>query len=187
VITSRYGGRSSSPFTGITISDDSLQVRLVPSWKFFSNDTIACRFTGFSSTYSYTGGDNLPGPSASGSYSWTVYTGVTGFYTFPNPYRPSKDPRHCGGSGPCGVVFKNLHVIRRGVDQVRIRIFNIRSVPVYDSRLIRFEPESSTYKPQWVWNTRNEGGQEVSSGVYYYAVYDEKDRVLLRGKLMIVR
>ncbi len=187
IVTSRYGANSSSPYSSISFSPDSLQVTLLPSWKFFSNDTITCHFNGFVNTYSYSSEKNLPDSAGQNEFSWTVYTGFTGFYTYPNPYRPSLDERHCGNGGPCGIVFKNLHVIKGSRQQVKIRIFNMKMVPVYSSEPFQFEPESTSYKPQWVWDTRNRSGKLVSSGVYFYAICDEKNRVLLKGKLMIVR
>lgn len=186
-VMSRFGGSASSPFSSIEFSRDSTQITMVPAWKFFSSDTVTCEFSGFADTYSYTGENNLPSETATGSYTWTVYTGKTGFYTYPNPYRPNSDERHCELNGPCGIVFKNLHVIGKGTKEVRVRIFNMKSVPVYESEPVRLVPGASEYKPQWIWDTRNRAGREVSSGVYFYAICDSQNRVLLKGKLMIVR
>ncbi|MFW6245153.1 MAG: hypothetical protein ACOC36_04620 [Fibrobacterota bacterium] len=63
----------------------------------------------------------------------------------------------------------------------------MKSVPVYESEPVRLVPGASEYKPQWIWDTRNRAGREVSSGVYFYAICDSQNRVLLKGKLMIVR
>ncbi|MFP4680290.1 MAG: hypothetical protein ACLFQB_07430 [Chitinispirillaceae bacterium] len=186
-VFSRFGGTSSSPFSSIEFSDDSTRVTLNPAWNFFSSDTITCQFTGFVNTYSYTSEDNYPSDSASGGYSWNVYTSRTGFYTYPNPYRPAKDRRHCRDGGPCGVVFKNLHVISGGAEEVKVHIFNLKSVPVFSSPYIPLVPGAEEYKPQWIWDTRNRAGRKVSSGVYFYVICDSRNKVLLKGKLMIVR
>jgi hypothetical protein len=57
-----------------------------------------------------------------------------GFYTYPNPYKPGKDPRLCGANGPCGIWFKNLHVLKNGINDIIIRVFDMNVNPVFDIR-----------------------------------------------------
>lgn len=61
--------------------------------------------------------------------------------------------------------------------------------PVFDSEkageIIHFEVAKG--KPQWLWNTRNQAGELVGSGLYFYVIYDLQGNVLIKGKLMIVR
>jgi hypothetical protein len=42
-------------------------------------------------------------------------------------------------------------------------------------------------KPEWKWDTRNQKGDLVASGLYLYAIYDPNVNVIFKGKLMIVR
>jgi hypothetical protein len=63
--------------------------------------------------------------------------------------------------------------------------------PVYNSQkagvAIHFEESSAEFLPQWLWDTRNQSGELVASGLYFYTVSDLKNKVLTKGKLMIVR
>ncbi|KMQ51164.1 hypothetical protein CHISP_1870 [Chitinispirillum alkaliphilum] len=190
-IVSRYGGSAKSSFTHIAISDDSTEVTIIPSFNFFSYDSVLCVFNGFTMDYDYNAEINLPGEFNSSEYEWYFYTGETGFYTYPNPFRPNKDPRHCPEPALCGIWFKNLHLLDPDALELRIRIFNIKAVEVYDTKSagvrVRFTPRSSEMRPEWLWDTRNQAGHEVASGVYFYVVYNMDNRALLRGKLMIVR
>ena len=67
----------------------------------------------------------------------------------------------------------------------------MRAHPIYSTKAagarIRFETESALLRPEWKWDTRNQRGEPVASGLYLYAVYDPRDNVIMKGKLMIVR
>lgn len=191
-LRSLYSSRSGR-FTSIQYSVDSTRITLQPNEKYFSDDSISCMFSGFSKKYSYGTSDNLP-RDTSGSFSylsWYFLTSNTGFYTFPNPYKPGKDPRHCSANGPCGIWFKNLHSIRRGVNDIAIRIYDMNANVLFDTKkkngLIHFETGNSQSTPQWLWDTRNMKGELVASGLYMYAVFDKDGKILVKDKLVIVR
>jgi hypothetical protein len=191
-IGSIYSSKFSS-YSSIRFSSDSLQITMQPTTKYFSADSICCRFIGLSSAYNYDLNNNLPLDSIRtfSSTSWYFLTGNVGFYTFPNPYRPGKDPRHCGATGPCGIWFKNLHALKKGINDVVIRIFDMNANPIFDSRkkgiVIHFEPASKYNVPEWLWDTRNMHNELVASGMYMYCIYDNNGSVLLKDKLIIVR
>jgi hypothetical protein len=197
-VYSSFNGGSASSFRAITLSPDSTTVTLQPLEAFFSADTVFCSFGGFPVDYDYLAQWNLPDTTRGrfGQLRWRFWTGDVGFYTFPVPYKPSLDKRHCSGdfpNAPCGIWFKNLHVLdkSRKNTEVRIAITTLATDVVFDSRAagqrIRFRQGVRDEKPQWKWDTRNQAGQLVASGIYFFVVYDTKGRVLKKGKLMIVR
>ncbi|HEX3020501.1 MAG TPA: hypothetical protein VHP36_09370 [Chitinispirillaceae bacterium] len=180
------------PFKNIEIGADHKSITFVPEVKFFSNDSIFCSFSGFTRNYRYSGTVNLPTDNnVFGALSWHFYTGNIGFYTYPNPYKPGRNRQHCAQGGPCGIWFKNLHVLKNGNRDVRIRIFSINAHPVFDSEkagnTIHFEVGETGGKPEWLWDTRNQSGELVASGLYFYVVYDLEGNMLIKGKLIIVR
>jgi hypothetical protein len=154
---------------------------------------MRCTFAGFLKTVTYGAADNLPTTSGNlrCSYTWPFFIQNAGFYTFPNPYKPGSDPRHCSAGGPCGIWFKNLHTLKRGISEVSVKIFSMDTHPLYSTKnagtRIIFTPGNADLRPEWKWDTRNQRGSPVASGLYFYAVYDVKDNVLIKGKLMIVR
>jgi hypothetical protein len=184
---------SFSAYHSIKINDDKKSVRIQPVRKFFSRDSIYFRFNGFTKNYFYNANLNLPGDSSENfnRYTWTFCTGNTGFYTYPNPYKPGKDPRHCSDHGPCGIWFKNLHVLKQGVNDLVVKVYSMNTNPVYNSQkagvAIHFEENSVEFLPQWLWDTRNQHGEFVASGLYFYTISDLKNKVLTKGKIMIVR
>ncbi|HEX2956185.1 MAG TPA: hypothetical protein VHO70_05120, partial [Chitinispirillaceae bacterium] len=184
---------SFSTYKSITIDDNRKSVKIQPKRKFFSRDSIYFTFNGFTKNYRYGNSSNLPGDSVENfdRFSWAFYTGNTGFYTYPNPYKPGKDPRHCSNNGPCGIWFKNLHVLKQGVNDLIVKVYSMNTHPVYNSQKagvpIHFEESSSEYLPQWLWNTRNQAGEFVASGLYFYTISDLENKVLTKGKIMIVR
>ncbi len=191
-IQSVYSTKPGS-FTSIQYSADSTSIILQPSEKYFSNDSIRCTFAGFNKKYSYNAADNLPRDTAEsfGYFSWYFLTSNMGFYTFPNPYKPGKDPRHCSTGGPCGIWFKNLHTLKRGVNDIAIRIYDMNANVILDTKqkigLIHFETGNSQSIPQWLWDTRNMKGELVASGLYMYAIFDKNGKILVKDKLVIVR
>jgi hypothetical protein len=194
-LTSTFISDSALSFRSIVFSQDSTQVSLRPKAVFFSNDSIHCFFRGFAKAFRYDSIVNLPSDSLAcmAGHDWYFYTENTGFYTYPNPYKPGKDPRHCGNpaTDPCGIWFTNLHLLRRDVSDVIVKIFGMNANPVYNSQsagaAIHFTQNDPTLKPQWKWDTRNQRGEFVASGLYFYLVTDLKGSVLTKGKLMIVR
>ena len=195
-IRSAYSGGAAAVIRSVALAPDSMRVSLTLQHALYSDDSVSCRFTGFARDLRYGSFDNLPRDEGvvEGSYSWWFTTGNEGFYTFPNPYKPRFEPRHCSGSdplSPCGIWFKNLHVLDRSKKGVRIVIYTMHTEPVFDTRAegiaLSWESGLSRQRPDWKWDTRNSLGNEVASGIYPYAVLDAGDRVVHRGKLMIVR
>ncbi len=188
---STYSAGNPLPVRDIRFSPDSQVVTVIPELAFYSKDSVFCRFSGFSDVYRYSDlSEFLPGDSGGvyGSYSWHFKTENAGFYTYPNPYKPGEDRRHRALGG---IWFKNLHTLKKGITSVNIRVFTINTHPVFDAQKagyeIEFEEGSSSHKPEWFWNARNNKGNPLASGIYLYAVYDPRGDILLRGKLMIIR
>jgi hypothetical protein len=182
-----------SAMSYIRFSADSTTVYLQPKNHFFSNDSIYCRFFGFSTGFRYANNENLPiaGLPVFGEKNWSFHSGDMGFYTYPNPYKPGTDPRHCRNNGPCGIWFKNLHVLKKGINAVRIIIYDINANPVFDSKKrnqpIHFETNTENSSPEWLWNTRNNKNQLVASGLYIYVIFDIENHVLVKDKIIIAR
>jgi hypothetical protein len=188
-VRSRYGGLLQSSFRSISISPDQRTITVVPLFGYFSRDSLHCSFFGFAQGYRYDS-TVFPGASDNGfsGQEWYFKTLGTGFYTYPNPYKPGSDPRHCRNNGPCGIWFKNMHTLTTGMLDFRVRIFTVKSFPVYDTKNgsddLSFSPGE---EPQWRWDTRNQHGELVASGLYFYIVYDAHDKALVKGKMLIVR
>lgn len=182
-----------SSFNRIVFSADSSTITLYPRTNFFSGDSIYAVFTGFNADYRYSSSSNLPDSTGQlfGSYHWHFRSGNVGFYTYPNPYKPGSDPRHCGSGGPCGIWFKNLHTLGVDVYAVAIVVYNVNAHPVFDTRTvhqrINFARDDSEHQPQWLWDTRSNKGTLVASGLYLYAIYNLDGALLKKGKLVIVR
>ncbi|HAJ79985.1 MAG TPA: hypothetical protein DCO75_09465 [Fibrobacteres bacterium] len=192
-LTSTFCKDTLLPFKSIKFSSDNRRIYIIPDASFFSNDSVYCTFAGFLKNITYNGNNNLPLATSEvkGSHGWYFFIQNAGFYTYPNPYKPGVDLRHCGSNGPCGIWFKNLHTLKAGVNEVSVKIFSITSHPLYSTRdagvRIMFETGNTNSKPEWKWDTRNRHGELVASGLYLYAIYDVKDNVIKKGKLIIVR
>jgi hypothetical protein len=188
-VRSRYGGTLQSTFRSITYSLDRRTITVIPAYGYYSNDSLQCVFFGFANAYHYDS-SVFPGSLANGfsGMEWYFKTFGTGFYTYPNPYKPGHDPRHCRDNGPCGIWFKNIHTLTTQTTDFRIRIFSMKSLPVYDTKSggddLNFTPGK---EPQWLWDTRNQRGDLVASGLYFYIVYDALNKALVKGKMLIVR
>jgi len=182
-----------SGFGTIEFSRDSLSVTFHPTISFFSGEVINCKFSGFASDYRYSRTLNYPSNTASVfcDQEWEYSSKMVGFYTYPNPYKPGKDPRHCRNAGPCGIWFKNLHNLKPVSTDLIIRIYNTNSHPVFDTRKagqrVHIESGNSLFKPQWHWDTRNQAGELVASGIYLYSISNTEGKVLVKGKIVIVR
>jgi hypothetical protein len=81
-----------------------------------------------------------------------------------------------------------MHTLTTGMTDFRIGIFTVKGFPVYDTKNggddLSFSPGE---EPQWLWNTRNQHGEFVASGLYFYIVYDALNKALVKGKMLIVR
>jgi len=191
-IRSTYSANNGS-FESIRFSDDSMQIYLRTADKYFSSDSIKCNFEGFTKDYLYSKTENLPltADRTNSSFDWYFFTSNVGFYTFPNPYKPGIDRRHCSAGGPCGIWFKNLHSLKRGINDVSVRVYDMNANIIYDSKkkgvLIHFETGSSNQIPQWLWDTKNMKNELVASGLYIYCIYGNDGKILIKDKLAIVR
>jgi hypothetical protein len=183
-------------FKEISFSNDGTQVFITPKNVFFSNDTLRCSFRGFAKTFRYDTTHNLPSADSTrtfGSYGWFFTTFNVGFYTYPNPYKPGLNKRHCSNpaTDPCGIWFTNLHVLRQGIEDVGIKILSMNGNPIYSTIAsgtgIHFRAGDPNQKPMWKWDTRNQRGEFVASGLYFYVITDAKGSALMKGKLIIVR
>lgn len=215
-LRSRFGKGENLPIGDIKLSENGRTVTIFPVRKFFGNDSVHCIFRGFPLGKSYVdtvdpfSQENV-NVKMSGGYEWHFLTSGVEFYTYPNPFR-SSNSRHfskecCGGTlsrygrcreVPCGIVFKNLHALRKGINDIRVRIFNMNTHLVFDSESARtsdnpglpihFSEADTTSVPEWTWYTKNSDGDLVASGIYFYIISDKKDgKNLLKGKLIIVR
>jgi hypothetical protein len=183
-------------FKEISFSKDSMQIFIRPSVVFFSKDTITCNFRGFSKIFNYDSIINFP-PDDSiytfGSRLWSYVTKNEGFYTFPNPYKPGKDKRHCSNpaTDPCGILFTNLHTLQKGINSVDISILDMNGYPVFSTKSkgehITFNENDPQKKPIWKWDTKNQRGEYVGSGLYFYLITDLNGKLLNKGKLIIIR
>ncbi|MBD3344694.1 MAG: hypothetical protein GF401_06495 [Chitinivibrionales bacterium] len=189
----RYSSGQPIGYSSIDIASDSMSITFLPESSFFSVDSIHCRFIGFSRDFSYDSSSNLPQAMGAimGGMEWDFFTKKVGFYVYPNPYKSGKNSRHCGlPNAPCGIWFKNLHSWANS-GSVRIVIMNMKGYPVFDTDkaniAITFREGDPDSKPQWKWDTRNQAGEDVASGLYFFAIYDAEGDALTKGKLMIVR
>jgi len=195
LITTSFSQDSSFSFKSIIFSNSNMQISIRPKAVFFSADSIHCFFKGLLKQFRYDTAVNLPTDSSMvlAKHDWFFVTENTGFYTFPNPYKPGIDPRHCSNAAtdPCGIWFTNLHSLRKDLNEVIIKIFAMQANPVFNTKsagiLIHFSQTEKDQKPQWKWDTRNQHGELVASGLYFYVITDNTGRVLVKGKLMIVR
>lgn len=194
-LTSTYTADTPLSYKNIVFSPDSMHVFLTPKALFFSNDSVHCRFKGFAVNFRYDTLVNLPRDSsqAFAKKQWYFFTRNVGFYTFPNPYKPRLDPRHCSNpaTDPCGIWFTNLHTLRKGVSDLVVKILGSNGNPVYNTQqagvTIHFSINDADEKPMWKWDTRNQRGEFVASGLYFYVITDLKGSVLTKGKLIIIR
>jgi len=194
-LVSTYSAGTPMPLRRITMSADSTRVTVYPDSVLFGKDSITCTFAGFPMAFRYDGSVDpyTVGSDRFAAYQWYFVTRDVGFYTYPNPYKPGVDSRHCGNpDAPCGIVFRNLHVLGKGRSRLmQIRILSMKGFPIYDTHkadadIVASDPRFSL-SPQWKWDTRNQSGELVSSGLYFYVIADEKHSVLTKGKLLIVR
>lgn len=192
-ITTLYSNGIPLAFRRIDYSTDSSTITFSTKGRFYGIDSIHCNFTGFVSTFNYDSVFNLPLLESDTiiATSWYFKTGDAKFYTYPNPYKPGSNPRHCTNpaTDPCGIYFKNLNSLKPGITKVRIKVFTMNTHPVFATQdPISFQAGRPDARPLWKWDTRNNKGELVASGVYLYAIYDAlTNDVLMKGKLMIVR
>lgn len=120
-------------------------------------------------------------------FEWLVEVGESGFYSFPNPYRPYRaDHREVGG-----IAFKNLHKIKGIVpdEPINIRVYTLNGQLVHSSkrknRSVVFA-EGANDAPQYIWNARNNHGKLVATGLYIYVI-ESSDEVVQKGKVAVIR
>lgn len=83
---------------------------------------------------------------------------------YPNPFKPDK--------GNKGITFSGL------TEEVKIRIFNIIGELVREVSVLG--------QTEWQWNTKNDSGEKVSSGIYIYIITNSVGEKV-SGKIGIIR
>lgn len=182
-------------FSSVTIDSNILSVKSYRA--FFNDDSISITLAGnIRDMMGYTLESNHDGrPSSyydstdtSDTYQWHFFTEPTPFYIFPNPYKPNKDSRHRELGG---IVFKNLNQLSSEGGQLDVRILSLKGTLLYSSLSAGADlstREGQTYRPpQWVWNTRNQKGEELGSGLYYLVIKNTSGSIVHKGKIMIIR
>ncbi len=89
---------------------------------------------------------------------------------FPNPVRMSKHQSYC--------KLINFPPYKKG----QIKIFDSSGNLVYSSSIGPFNPEIN--KNSWSWELKNNNGNRISSGIYYYSVEMGDDHA--RGKIAVI-
>lgn len=88
---------------------------------------------------------------------------------FPNPLRTAEQD---------AIVFMNFPAHKKG----KIAIYNNSGNLIYNSAIGPFNPDINDVS--WRWNARNEKGERISSGVYFYVI--EMDKKTARGKFAVI-
>ena len=124
------------------------------------------------------------------NYSYWFRVTTDDFYFYPCPFEPARDSRH---QALGGIVFKNLHALEQNqaVQSLNVRIFDVAGDLVYSTKArnqaIAFGSGRNT-RPEWLWDTRNNSGQTVGSGLYLFSFTDSDDKnVIKQGKLIVIR
>lgn len=91
---------------------------------------------------------------------------------YPNPYKPY-DRQIRTGDETTGITFINLPEADN-----QIKIYNLTGELVRESPTRRWV--------SWTWDAKNDGGEWVESGVYFYVISNEQGEVKT-GKLAVIR
>src|SRR3989339_220452 len=95
---------------------------------------------------------------------------------YPNPYKPGSGTDFDDSSVGKGIVFSNL------TREFRMKIITIAGNLVFDHEGI------SDVNGNYLWNTKNNDGEEVASGIYLYSIVDCSDTSQkTKGKFAIIR
>ncbi|MCB5270476.1 MAG: S8 family serine peptidase [Candidatus Cloacimonetes bacterium] len=96
-------------------------------------------------------------------------TDLSDIVVFPNPFYTARNAE---------IVFMNFPAQKTG----KIAIYDASGALVYKAKLGPFNPENN--RITWRWNTRNQDGKKVSSGIYFYVI--EMDGERAQGKFAII-
>ncbi len=117
-------------------------------------------------------------------YALTFATGRAGFYVFPNPFRFDNERHRQKGV----VTFKNLNSLA-GWDSEKtlsIRIHDMTGDLVWsDGQAAGMGSRRGRVMVDW--DLRNTQGTRVATGVYIYSITDAADRLLMKGKVAVIR
>ncbi|MFH1541234.1 MAG: gliding motility-associated C-terminal domain-containing protein [Elusimicrobiota bacterium] len=102
-----------------------------------------------------------------------LYTNLSNVKAYPNPYKPGSNGDFDNTSLGEGMVFSNL------TPEFNIKIFNIAGELVFE-----YEGESDVYG-NYLWNTKNNQGAKLHSGLYIYFI--KNDTQQKKGKVSIIR
>lgn len=96
-------------------------------------------------------------------------TDLSEIVLFPNPLYTAKQ---------ADIIFMNFPPGKTG----KIAIYDASGALVYKANIGPFSPERNLIT--WRWNAKNQNGKKVSSGIYFYIIEMDKERV--RGKFAII-
>ncbi|HHV36791.1 MAG TPA: S8 family serine peptidase [Candidatus Cloacimonetes bacterium] len=88
---------------------------------------------------------------------------------FPNPLRKTEQD---------ALVFMNFPAGQKG----KIAIYNSNGILIYKDDIGPFNPEINDIS--WRWNARNQKGEKISSGIYFYVI--EMNKKTARGKFAVI-
>ena len=120
-------------------------------------------------------------------FTLTFSTRGADFYVFPNPFRFSDSRHREKGS----ITFKNLNTLRGyslGNDVV-LRVHTMSGDLVYRNSTGQAAKGDADGKihTSLDWNLQNDHGNTVGTGIYIYTLMVGKSRVLVKGKVAVVR
>lgn len=88
---------------------------------------------------------------------------------FPNPLKKTEQD---------ALVFMNFPAGQKG----KIAIYNSNGSLIYKSEIGPFNPDINDIS--WRWNARNQKGEKISSGIYFYVI--EMNKKTARGKFAVI-
>lgn len=186
-------GRKPLDFASLTLLPGDTVLVIRPRERVTAFDSVTLRVSG---SLSDTDGNTLDGnedgfpgylfnPAAGvDDFVLTYTTGEAGFYVFPNPYRFDNVRHRNKGS----VTFKNLNSLPGYAENksMTLRIHDMAGGLVYnhDRHASSSERRGAAL---FDWNLKNDFGVTVATGVFLYSLTDASGRLLIKGKLAVIR
>ena len=100
---------------------------------------------------------------------------VNNAIAYPNPYRPGSGTQFAEGTQGAGIVFGGL------TERATIKIFTMAGEHVADL-------QETNGDGILLWNTENDNGEKVASGVYIFTITDpDNSSEKRKGKVVIIR
>jgi len=101
-------------------------------------------------------------------------TDRTDIFVYPNPYKPGSSGNYGDPTMGEGIVFANVPA------SFKLLVLDVSGETVYTGA------QTSTDN-KWLWDAKNQGGQPLASGIYFYIVKDAGGTDLKKGKLGVIR